>query len=325
MQRNILFIDTVHPSLNRLLEQDGWICVDGSSWSIDEIMNEIYAFTGIVIRSRIKIDRQLLDKALQLKFIARAGAGMENIDSEYAISKGVKCLNAPEGNRNAVAEHAMGMLLALFNRLVIADSEVRKGIWLREENRGIELEGKTVSIIGFGNTGSSFAKKLSSFSCRILAFDPFIKINSEEFPYVEQVEMDMIFKNSDVLSLHVPLHELTHFLVNEKYINQFEKPFHLINTSRGKVVSIKDLVNALESKKILGAALDVLEFESLSFENLNSAQVPESFVKLIEFKNVILSPHIAGWTFESHQKISEVLYNKISQENHSLPSNVSQG
>lgn len=312
MQRTILFIDTVHPSLNRLLEQDGWNCVDGSFWSIDEILNEINAFTGIVIRSRIKIDRQLLDKALQLKFIARAGAGMENIDSEYAISKGITCLNAPEGNRNAVAEHAMGMILALFNKLVIADAEVRKGIWLREENRGIELEGKTVSVIGFGNTGSTFAKKLSSFNCRILAFDPLIKINREEFPYVEQVEMDIIFKHSDVVSLHVPLTESTHFLVNEKYLQHFEKQIYLINTSRGKVVSIKDLVSALESKKVSGAALDVLEFESLSFENLSSAVFPESFVKLITFRNVILSPHIAGWTFESHQKISEVLYKKIA-------------
>ena len=315
MQRNILFIDTVHPSLNRLLEEDGWNCVDGSLWNPEEIMNEITAFTGIVIRSRIKIDRQIIDKALHLKFIARAGAGMENIDSEYAISKGIKCLNAPEGNRNAVAEHAMGMLLALFNKLVIADGEVRKGMWQREENRGLELEGKTVSIIGFGNTGSSFARKLSSFNCRILAFDPFININREEFPYVEQVEMDAIFKNSDVLSLHVPLNELTHFLVNGEFIRQFEKPFYLINTSRGKVVSINDLITFLELKKISGAALDVLEFESLSFENLSSAQLPESFQKLISFSNVILSPHIAGWTFESHQKISEVLYYKISNLN----------
>lgn len=312
MIRKILFIDTVHPSLNGLLEKDGWNCVDGSSWSIDEIMNEIHAFAGIVIRSRIKIDRQVIDKASQLKFIARAGAGMENIDSEYAISKGIKCLNAPEGNRNAVAEHAMGMLLALLNRLVIADAEVRKGIWLREENRGVELEGKTVSIIGFGNTGSYFAKKLSSFNCRILAFDPFIKINTDEFPYVEQVEMNVIFKNSDVLSLHVPLNGLTHFLVNGQYINKFEKPFYLINTSRGKVVALTDLITALESKKVLGAALDVLEFESLSFENLSTAQMPESFSNLINFNNVILSPHIAGWTIESHKKISEVLYKKIA-------------
>ncbi len=312
MQRNILFIDTVHPSLNLLLLADGWECIDGSTWNKEEILSSIKNFSGVVIRSRFKIDRQFIDNASQLKFIARAGAGMENIDLEYALSKKIICLNAPEGNRNAVAEHAMGMLLALCNRLVIADAEVRAGIWLREENRGIELEGKIVSIIGFGNTGSTFAKKLSSFNCKILAYDPFIKINSEEFPYVEQVEMEVIFKNSDVLSLHVPLTELTQNMVNAEYINQFEKPFYFINTSRGKVVSINDLSNALALKKISGAALDVLEFESLSFENLSSKQLPESFQKLISFNNVLLSPHIAGWTHESHQKISETLYNKIS-------------
>ncbi len=312
MKRKVLFIDTVHPALNFHLEQNGWECVDGSLWNREKIISEIKDYSGIVIRSRIKIDKDLLTAATALQFIARAGAGMENIDSKFAESLGVKCLNAPEGNRNAVAEHAMGLLLALLNKIVIADKEVRSGIWLREQNRGIELEGKTVSIIGFGNTGSSLAKKLKGFDCRILTFDPYTTVNLNEFPNVEQVSMEVIFQQTDILSLHVPLTEETTYLIQKNYINKFAKPFYLINTSRGKVVSTSDLVYGMETRKITGAALDVLEFESLSFENLSQEQLPESFSKLLTFENIILSPHIAGWTFESHRKISEVLFDKIN-------------
>ena len=311
MNKRVLFIDTVHPALNSQLEQNNWECIDASSWNQENTLNALPEFSGIVIRSRMKLDKPALDRCTALKFIARAGAGMENIDVEYAESKGIACLNAPEGNRNAVADHAMGLLLSLMNRLVIADREVREGIWLREENRGTEIEGKTIGIIGFGNTGSSFAKKLTGFDCRILAYDPYIEIDSLKFPNVTQVNMEEIFSESDILSLHVPLTSETSQMINKKYLNNFKKSIFLINTSRGKVVSTTAVVNAIESKKIKGAALDVLEFESLSFEQLSQEQLPESFKKLITFENVILSPHIAGWTFESHRKISEVLAKKI--------------
>jgi D-3-phosphoglycerate dehydrogenase len=309
--KKILFVDTVHPYLQEQLTIHGFICEDGSRLSRAEILKTIGGYEGVVIRSRFKIDEEILNAAVSLKFIARAGAGMENIDLRAAEAKKVVCLNAPEGNRNAVAEHAMGMLLALMNNIVKSDKEVRKGVWLREANRGTELAGKTVGIIGFGNTGRSFAEKLTGFHCNILVNDPYITLDEKLFPGITQVSLDVLLRESDVISLHVPLTEETRFMVNQTFIDQLKKKPFLINTSRGKVVETAAVVFALETQKIRGIALDVLEFESLSFENIEKDQLPEAFLQLCKYDQVILSPHIAGWSYESHHLISEVLAKKI--------------
>ncbi|OQA12151.1 MAG: D-3-phosphoglycerate dehydrogenase [Bacteroidetes bacterium ADurb.Bin397] len=311
MKGSILFIDSVHQILQDRLESSGWKCINGTQLSRSQILETISAYSGIVIRSRIKIDAEFLDHATHLKFIARAGAGMENIDVVKANELKIVCINAPEGNRNAVAEHAMGMLLALLNKLITADQEVRNGIWKREENRGIEIEGKRVTIIGFGNTGSSFARKLAGFNCEIQAVDPYIEIDRKIFPGVRQITLTEAMSNSDIVSLHVPLTAETEHLVNLDFISKFKSPFYLINTSRGAVVSLKALVTGLQSGNVAGAALDVLELESSSFEKIESNHSADAFQSLIKLPNVVLSPHVAGWSFESHRKISEVLADKI--------------
>lgn len=313
MNKNIkiLFIDTVHGYLQEQLSLRGFHCTDGSELTRTEILEKISEYNGVVIRSRIKIDEEFLTAASSLKFIARAGAGMENIDVAEAEKRNVVCLNAPEGNRNAVAEHALGMLLSLMNNIVKADKEVRNGIWLREENRGIELSGKTVGLIGFGNTGRAFASILRGFDCRILVNDPYIVIDKIMFPEVQQVSLDHLLLDSDVISLHVPLTEETRYMVNRAFFSQVGKQPFLINTSRGKVVDTSSVAEALANKKIRGAALDVLEFESLSFENIEKEKLPSSFLKLCESDQVVLSPHVAGWSYESHYMISKVLADKI--------------
>lgn len=314
----ILFIDTVHPFLENSLVQAGHICVDGSSMSREELMHIIPGYDGIVIRSRIRIDKNFLESARGLKFVARAGAGMENIDIDAANKRGIICLNAPEGNRDAVAEQAIGMLLSLFTQLNKADKEVREGKWNRESNRGHELMGKTVAVIGYGNTGSSLAKKLSGFGCRILAYDKYLKNFSSD--YVTEAGMDEIFLKADVLSLHIPLTSETEYLVNIDFLNKFEKNIWLINTARGKCVRTDDLVSKLKDGKVLGACLDVLEYEDLTFEKFDIQNTPlrnsGSWDYLINSKRVILTPHIAGWTFESHEKISKVLFDKINALKH---------
>lgn len=310
---NILFIDTAHSFLIDSLRGDGHRCIEAYDWNREKILSEIKNIQGIVIRSRIVIDRQFLDAAIDLKFIARAGAGMESIDLEYAGQKNVKCLNSPEGNRDAVAEHAIGMLLSLFNNLNRADRQIRNGEWKREENRGVELNGKTVGIIGYGNMGSTFAKRLKGFDCKILVYDKYLK--SIRDSYVEQVEMNRLFEEADVLSLHVPLTDETTYLVDDIFINRFEKAFYLINTARGKCVRIADVVKNIKSGKIKGACFDVLEYEDLSFEkfSIEQAGLKENpdWQYLIQSDQVMLSPHIAGWTHESLKKIAEVLYSKI--------------
>lgn len=276
-------------------------------------MEMLPEFEGIVLRSRILIDRDLLDLAVNLKFIARAGAGMESIDVEAAKERKVLCLNAPEGNRNAVAEHAMGMLLALNNNLIRADREVRRGLWKREENRGRELKGKTVGLIGFGNTGQAFAKKLSGFECKVIAFDKYRTGFGSDL--VKEVKLEEIFHESDILSLHIPLTLETEYMINEEFIARFKKNFLIINTSRGRCLDTNALVKAMNSGKIQGACLDVLEFEDPSFEKVGSSdqdfRKSESWNFLLASDRVVLSPHIAGWTFESHEKISAVLFEKI--------------
>lgn len=311
LNKNILFLDSVHPALKDELKKIGCHCEMDVKSSKEEIEKKIGDYDGIVIRSRIKIDASLIDKAAKLKFIARAGAGMENIDAEYATKKKIKCLNAPEGNRDAVGEHALGMLLSLFNNLNRADREVRQGKWLREENRGTELMFKSVGIIGYGNMGSSFARRLSGFSVMALAYDKYKKKFGDDF--IIETNMESIFEEAEVVSLHVPLTLETEYLVDDKFLSRFNNPIFLINTSRGKVVKTDDLVKHLKSGKVLGACLDVLEYESSSLENLEAKDLPPSLKYLYESDKVILSPHIAGWTVESNQRISLVLAEKIAK------------
>ena len=304
----ILFIDTVHPLLKQELEKENHICDSAYNKSKTEIQQIISNYQGIIIRSRFKIDKQFIDCGSNLKFIARAGSGLENIDVEYAENKNIHCYNAAEGNRQAVAEHALGMLLSLFNNLNNADQEVREGKWERERNRGIELAGKTVGIIGYGNNGSAFAEVLKGFNVKILAYDKYLT------NYPQESSMENINKEADIISLHVPLTDETTYLVDDNFINRFVKNFYLINTARGKCVNTKNLVKALENKKIKGACLDVLEYEKTSFENLSKDGLTSDMQYLMNAKNTILSPHVAGWTVESNVKIAEVLLNKFTSD-----------
>ena len=303
--KKVLFVDTVHPMLWEELEKEGFHCIEAYGLSKEEVKAISSDTYGIVIRSRFKIDAPFLDACQELRFIARAGSGMENIDEEFATSKGIACLNAPEGNRQAVAEHALGMLLSLFNNLNTADLEVRQGLWKREENRGVELNGKTVGIIGYGHNGSAFADVLGGFGVKLLAYDKYKSNYSEK---AVESDIQTIFNEADILSLHIPLTDETHHLVNDEFVQRFKKPFYLINTSRGQCVKTADLLDAVQGGKILGACLDVLEDEKASFEKLENSV---DFQRLIQSKKVILSPHVAGWTKESKFKLVQVLLEKI--------------
>jgi phosphoglycerate dehydrogenase-like enzyme/predicted enzyme related to lactoylglutathione lyase len=305
----ILHIDSNHPLLIEQLDQLGFINHQDFTSSKEEVEAKIQDYQGIVIRSRFKIDKTFLDKAVNLQFIARVGAGLESIDCEYAISKNIELIAAPEGNSSAVGEHALAMLLSLFNNLNKADAEIKSGHWNRESNRGHELDGKTVGIIGYGNMGKAFAKKLRGFDVQLLCYDILENVGDAN---AKQVTLEELQKNADVLSLHIPWTSETDKMVNTDFINAFAKPFWLINTSRGKNVVTSDLAEALKTGRILGAGLDVLEYEKLSFETLfQNDQKPEAFQYLIKADNVILTPHIAGWTFESHQKLAQVIVDKI--------------
>ena len=310
----ILHIDSNHPLLWEQLEQAGFQNEEDFTSSKAEIESKIQNYHGIVIRSRFKIDQDFIDKATNLKFIARVGAGLESIDCEYAKSKKIHLIAAPEGNRNAVGEHALGMLLSLMNKLNRADKLVREGKWIREGNRGYELEGKTVGLIGYGNMGKSFAKKLRGFDVEVLCYDIQDNVGDDN---AKQVSLQELQAKADVLSLHIPWTLETDKMINADFINAFAKPFWFINTSRGKNVVTDDLVTALASEKILGAGLDVLEYEKLSFENLfsssqpQSKELPKAFTYLLQAENVLLTPHIAGWTFESHEKLAQVIVDKI--------------
>lgn len=309
---NILHIDSNHPLLWEQLENAGFHNEADFTSTKEEVETKIHNYHGIVIRSRFKIDKQFLDKATNLLFIARVGAGLESIDCDYAEQKGVHLIAAPEGNSNAVGEHAIGMLLSLMNKLNRADRLVREGKWIREGNRGYELEGKTVGIIGYGNMGKSFAKKLRGFNVEVIFHDILQNIGDEN---AKQVSLQELQQKADVLSLHLPWTPETDKMVNAQFINSFSKPFWFINTSRGKNVVTDDLVEALESGKILGAGLDVLEYEKLSFENLFiDSEKPAAFDYLLQAENVLLTPHIAGWTHESHVKLAQTIVDKITQK-----------
>ena len=307
----ILHIDSNNSIMMEQLQELGFTNHTDFSSTKEEVEAKIHDYQGIVIRSRFKIDKQFLDKAKNLQFIARVGAGLESIDCEYATSKNVTLIAAPEGNRNAVAEHTLGMILSLFNKLNTADKEIRSGHWNRESNRGHELDGKTVGIIGYGNMGKSFAKKLRGFDVEVLCYDILDNVGDANAKQVAFEE----FQKVEVLSLHLPWTPETDKMVNAEFINGFAKPFWIINTSRGKNIVTTDLVAAMKSGKILGAGLDVLEYEKLSFETLfQENDTPEAFQYLLEAPNVILTPHVAGWTFESHKRLAQVIVDKIKSK-----------
>ncbi|WP_202702760.1 2-hydroxyacid dehydrogenase [Flavobacterium sp. UGB4466] len=309
MSIKILHIDSNHPVLWQQLEDAGFENHADFKSSKEEIEAKIANYNGIVIRSRFKIDKTFLDQATNLKFIARVGAGLESIDCEYAETKGIHLIAAPEGNRNAVAEHSLGVILSLFNNLNQADAEVKSGHWNRESNRGHELDGKTVGIIGYGNMGKAFAKKLRGFETEVLCYDILDNVGDQN---ARQVSLAELQQKSDVLSLHLPWTPETDKMVDQSFINAFSNPFWIINTSRGKNIVTADLVEAMKTKKILGAGLDVLEYEKLSFETLfQEESTPEALRYLMESKNVLLTPHIAGWTFESHKRLAQVIADKI--------------
>nr|WP_042245622.1 2-hydroxyacid dehydrogenase [Nonlabens ulvanivorans] len=310
----VLHLDSNHDILASMLEDAGYTNHYDYTSSKENIIKVISDYDGLIVRSRFPIDQEFLKAAQKLKFIGRVGAGLENIDLDVAQKLHIACYNAPEGNRNAVGEHALGMLLSLFNHLNRADQEVRNGIWLREENRGLELEGKTVGLIGYGNMGKSFAKKLSGFDCKVLFYD--LK-NGLEDKNATQVSLKELQSQADVLSLHTPQTTLTTGIVNKEFIAGFKKAFYLINTARGKSVITADLVEALESGKIKGAGLDVLEYEKSSFTSLFDKEMPLPFKKLLKMDNVLLSPHVAGWTIESKYKLAHVIASKIIK-NHGL-------
>ena len=312
MDIKILHIDSNHPVLWDQLQQAGFSNFEDFKSSKEEIEAKIHDYHGIVIRSRFKIDKTFLDKATNLQFIARVGAGLESIDCDYAASKNITLIAAPEGNRNAVAEHTLGMILSLFNKLNQADSEIRAGHWNRESNRGYELDGRTVGIIGYGNMGKSFAKKLRGFDVEVLCYDIQENVGDAN---ARQVTLQELQQKADVLSLHIPWTPETDKMVDTEFINSFAKPFWIINTSRGKNIVTADLVAAMKTGKIMGAGLDVLEYEKLSFETLfNDKNTPEAFQYLLQAKNTILTPHIAGWTFESHERLAQVIVDKIKEK-----------
>lgn len=306
----VLHLDANHPLIIQQFKALGFRNDEDYLSSKEEILEKIQDYDGIIIRSRFSLDEAFLEKASSLKFIGRLGAGLENIDTDYAKSNGIFLAAAPEGNRNAVGEHALGMLLSLFNKLHTADREVRMGKWDREGNRGLELEGKVIGIIGYGNMGKAFAKKLKGFEVdEVICYDIQGGVGDENARQVGILELQ---QRTDVLSLHVPQTESTIGMVHTDFINAFHKPFWLLNTARGKCVVTKDLVSALKTKKILGTGLDVLEYEKSSFENMfTDNALPEAFQYLIEAENVILSPHVAGWTVESKAKLAQTVVDKI--------------
>lgn len=309
----ILLLDKNHPLITEQLLAKNFILEEDFTSSYDEVCSKIQNYDGVIIRSRIPLDQNFLEKASNLKFIARVGAGMENIDIPVAEKLGIQLINSPEGNRDSVAEHVIGMLLILMNRLFIASNEVKKGIWLREENRGDELLGKTVGLIGYGNMGKATAKRLSGFGCKVI-FHDILPYLSDEF--ATQVSLEELKEKAEVLSLHIPMTEETHYLIDSAFINKMKNDFYFVNTARGKNVETKYLVEALKSGKVKGACLDVLEYEKASFENLDtstslSTKENEDLQYLLDSEKVIVTPHIAGWTHQSKEKLAQVIVDKI--------------
>jgi D-3-phosphoglycerate dehydrogenase len=306
----VIITEELDRILEKKLSEKGFHCEYLPDITYEKLLTIIPNYEVLIIRSKFSIQKELIDISPKLKIIGRLGAGMENIDVKYAESKGISCINSPEGNRDAVGEHALGMILSLINNMLIADNEIRNGVWQRNSNRGTEIHGKTVGIIGYGNMGSAFAQRLLGFEANVIAYDKYKKDFSDK--YVKEVDLIELFKETDILSFHVPLTDETHFMLDDEFIKKFEKPIYIINTARGKVIKTSDLVKNLKSGKIRGAALDVLEYEKIHFENIFDKN--EDFEYLIKAKNVILTPHVAGRTFESEKKLVEFLADKIIKE-----------
>jgi D-3-phosphoglycerate dehydrogenase len=304
LKNNILIVDDVHPIFMEQAEAKGYTCDYRPTIKTEEALQIIGNYAGLVIRSKFQVTKQVFDLATNLQFVARAGAGMDNIDEAYAAEKGIKLINAPEGNSDAVGEHAIGLLLSLMNNFNRGDAEIRNGKWEREGNRGYELKGKTVGIIGYGHMGHSFARKLSGFQVDVIAYDKYKTGFSDR--YSREVSMEQIVKLSDVLSIHVPLTSETNGLIDDEYLFHFKKPIFFINTSRGKTAKVSSVLKAIKEGKILGAGLDVLEVEK--FPTLAEQAW---YDELRQSGKVILSPHVAGWTFDSYRKISEVMAEKL--------------
>ncbi len=304
----VLITDNVHPLLINNLKNEGFEISYQPDITWDEVYEIIAGYHIVVINTKTVMNKKMLEKAKNLELIVRLGSGLDIIDIDFARGKNISVERTPEGNRNAVAEHAMGLLLALTNNIVLSNNEVSNFDWEREKNRGLELEGKTIGIIGFGNTGQSFAKKLKCFDLKILVFDKYKQRFQQQFRYVKETGMNRLFEECDILSLHIPLTDETYHLINEDFIKKFKKNIYLINTSRGKIINTKDLVKGLESGKIKAAALDVLENEKPHTYNIEEKRLYE---KLFSMANVIVTPHIAGWTHESKEKIAKFAFDKI--------------
>ena len=309
----ILLLDKNHPLITEQLLAKNFILEEDFYSTYEEVLKKIELYDGIIIRSRIPLDQNFLEKAKNLKFIARVGAGMENIDIPTAEKLGIQLINSPEGNLDSVAEHVVGMLLIIMHRLFIASNEVKNGIWLREENRGDELLGKTVGLIGYGNMGKATAKRLSGFGCKVIFHDILPNLSDK---YAQQVSLEELKAKAEILSLHIPLTSDTHYLINAEFINEMKNDFYFVNTARGKNVHTKSLVEALKIGKIKGACLDVLEYEKSSFENLDTSTSlntgeNEDLQYLLNSEKVILTPHIAGWTHQSKEKLAQFIVDKI--------------
>ena len=306
----VLITDNTHTVLLEKLTAAGHECRVWTDCTYDTLMSEARNCDALVVRSKIVIDRNFIDCNRHLKCIGRVGAGMETIDVDYAESVGIRCLNSPEGNRDAVGEHAVGLLLALADKIAAADAEVRKGQWRREANRGFEIKGRTVGIIGFGNMGGAFAQRLRGFDCRIVAYDKY-KPSGYAPEYVDEVSLEELQRQADIVSLHIPLTDETHYMVDAAFIGRMSRPFYLINTSRGAVVKTADLASAMERGKVLGAALDVIEYEDMTKDGIDIQSQPSDFRYLLDSSRTVLTPHVAGWTVESKYKLAAVLADKI--------------
>lgn len=306
--QKVYFLDSVHSILEERLANAGYLCIDCTKSPLNELSKMIADASGIVLRSRITLNEEVLRNVSNLQFIARSGSGLENIDLDYCKKKNIKVYSSPEGNRNAVAEHCLGLLLSLFNNFKQAQCDIQNGEWLREKNRGIEINNLCVGIIGYGNNGRAFAEKLSSIGVKVLVYDKYVNGFSKEGIY--ESNMEEIFKESNVISFHVPLTKETTYVADYQFFNRFEKPIWVINISRGKVLKTKDLIRGLNEGIVRGAALDVLDEESKSFDINSSNRI---LMDLNNRSNVIITPHVAGWTQESYFKLSNVLADKILQ------------